>query len=829
MKNRIFKYASIALAVAAGFSLQSCEIDDSAKIDLVELGVPTKEYVVDADACTVDIPYYSNGEFHIEDLKDDQNWIALSSRTGNGDGTLTVECGFNEEFKRSAGLVFCSDVDSRRDTIYVKQKGLIDAVLSLNNSSVIVAGAGGMSSTAVTTNVPFEYMDVKIEYSDENNAGWITDTNIAEDPYGSTACTLEITTDANPEEVKPRTAAVTFSFTDGWGDKVSILVNLVQRNAKEGLGQVLAFDEFINQYSTGKAIDDYVIVEGYVVSNRESWNAGENEQVTTSTINYDISKKTVYFEAKDGSRGIMIEMASIDDNILNQYDCAQILLHGAILTQKDEPERYILSRVTKAMIVSQIAGSKSDIPVKEKYMQELTDADIYTYVSLKDVEFPIRKGAICPTNEGYTIATGAHRIAKYPLLVRDINGNSMYMITNTNCKYRNDGTRLPYGSGKLSGVIVHERFSRFEWRNGADPADMDDDPTLANIGRYSIRHQSKEDIWGQMNNSVEDSFSALLCEYRFVNPDTEEGVLRPTYGENGWLTHTYCEKYTGDANLDYTQATYKIHCWGGGTYDYLGPSGNNVNYQFGANYGNKNGVGIVLDPTKEHYNAAMSDLVSQNPDGTIEWCGQYASNKYAGYGAAGWSESNATNSAYINAINYNGSTSMRGKGNAYGSCFLSAANHFWWNDDTNRFYSWLVKFSTKGISTSHLSMQIYVMNTQQTWFSPRFWRAEWSYTESQDPEDDNQWHTIGDYTIPDVSVWSNTLYSSIVAYKGINFELPTEILGQEEVYIRLHPINNICSDGAEYANAVLSGSSKGTSLATEHASNLSYFAIRYNK
>ena len=75
-------------------------------------------------------------------------------------------------------------------------------------------------------------------------------------------------------------------------------------------------------------------------------------------------------------------------------------------------------------------------------------------------------------------------VSKYPLLVRDINGDDMYMLTNTNCAYRSDGTRLPYGSGKISGVIVHERFSRFEWRDGADPAEMDDDPTLGFIGPY---------------------------------------------------------------------------------------------------------------------------------------------------------------------------------------------------------------------------------------------------------------------------------------------------------------------------------------------------------
>ena len=126
-------------------------------------------------------------------------------------------------------------------------------------------------------------------------------------------------------------------------------------------------------------------------------------------------------------------------------------------------------------------------------------------------------------------------------------------------------------------------------------------------------------------------------------------------------------------------------------------------------------------------------------------------------------------------------------------------------------------------------MQIAVMNTQQTFFSPRFWRAEWALTDSQDPKDDSQWHLIGDYTVPDVSVWANTLYSSITAYKYINFELPQEILGHDNVYVRLRPTSDLCSNGSDYANARLHESSKGAALADQHASCLSYFAIRYNK
>ena len=808
------------------FDGHTCSVDDADDLALVKLGALKKEFVVEADANTFDIDIYANSAFHIERINQ-ADWISLTcGETEDGKGAITAECEFNEGFKRKAGFVLCSDVDARRDTVYVKQKALVDAKIEFANSSVIVAGAGGENISPIETNIPFSEITVDIEYAKADNADWIESLEIVDSESENRS--LAITTEANAADEIPRSATVSLSFTDGWEETVSVEFNLLQRTAKETLGRQITFEEFRQTYAMNKKVEDYVILEGIVVSNTKSHNAGENTQSTTAKIDYSISERTVYLETYDGKYGIAVQTATAEDNVFEQYDHVQILIQGASGYLVETPDRYELRNVTKAMVISRIAGSASDVPVKEKWMSQLTYDDIYTYVTLKDVEFPVRKGAITPINEGYAIGTGASRISKYPLLVRDINGDDMYMLTNTNCAYRSDGTRLPYGSGKISGVIVHERFSRFEWRDGADPAEMDDDPTLGFIGRYQIRHQTKGDIWDNMQNSVEDSFSALLTEYRYWNPDKENKVQKPTYGTNGYLTHTYQEKYTGSASKEYLQATFQQHMWGGGTYEYLGPVGNNASYIFGANFGNKNGIGVVIDPAKESWNPLMDDLVSRNPDGTLEWCGPYAKDKNAANGTGGWPGNNeiATNSTQIN---YNGSTGMRGKGNVYGSCYTAFANHFWWDDDTDRPYAWLINFSTEGITTSHISMQISVMNTQQSFFSPRFWCAEWSLTDSQAAKDDSQWNLIGEYTIPDVSVWANTLYSSCVAYKSIDFELPQEILGHENVYIRLRPTSDLCSDGSDYANARLNQSASGAALAAEHASSLEYFAIRYNK
>lgn len=135
-------------------------------------------------------------------------------------------------------------------------------------------------------------------------------------------------------------------------------------------------------------------------------------------------------------------------------------------------------------------------------MRDLTDEDIYTYVTLKDCELPVRKGSLTPINEGYANAGGAHRCAKYATLMRDINGNSMYIYTNTTCLYRRDGTRLPYGSGNMSGVIVHELFTRFEYLEAANGLIDEEKPATSVVIRF-VTCRDPTLRWQMISNSFQ--------------------------------------------------------------------------------------------------------------------------------------------------------------------------------------------------------------------------------------------------------------------------------------------------------------------------------------
>lgn len=803
MKRNIFRAFSASVVFLTALS---CSLDETADIKLVELGTPLEDNVciVEAEGGEYELEIYSNGSYHIEML-DQSSWLTLSAMKGNGDGTLTLTSTGNDEFKRMTSFALCSDVDERRDTVYVKQKGKIEANLSMGNTSMVVPGAGGESKASLSTNIPFEYFKVNVDYNDPENVGWLDPEKVSMAGDGQDR-TLSIWTDPNPDDVSVRTASLNLSFVDGWGDKVALELIVMQKNSNEGLGVLKSFAEIRSTYPNGGEVTEDYILEGIVVSNTEGGNAGENEQISASAIDYTVSQRTVYVQSLDGKYGFSLLTETEEDNIFKQFNKVRVLLKGTEIYLFDNPAKYYqIKGVKKSMVASNVKAAESEIVVKQKHFNELTDDDIFTYVTLKDVEFPVRKGSICPINEGYSIAGKSDRIAKFPLLVRDINGDSFYMYTNTVCTYRNDGTRVPQGSGNISGVIVHERFSRFEWKNGMDLLDMETDPELGNIGRYQIRHQTKSDIYDQMQMDFKDSFSELLVEYRYWNPDIENGVQRPTYGDNGWFTHTYQKKYTGTEAKEYTEEVYKQHMSAEVCFSYLGPIGL-AGTMFGANTGNVNGLGIVLDSDNDRYNPEMSEWVGEF-NGTRQWLAP---------------ETSMADAEIPMRVANAGSGA--GKGWCSSDCYCAFRSLKWWDFDQNRGYAWMLNFSTKGVS-SKLSMQISVLNSSQRFHSPRYWKAEWSEVDSMDPSKDAQWHPIGEYTVPDISQWTGTLFSSVVGYKAINMDLPAELLGKDNVYIRLMPVNDLCSGGGDYTDTFITDDEDGD----KHASSIDYIAIRYNK
>ena len=114
-----------------------------------------------------------------------------------------------------------------------------------------------------------------------------------------------------------------------------------------------------------------------------------------------------------------------------------------------------------------------------------------------------------------------------------------------------------------------------------------------------------------------------------------------------------------------------------------------------------------------------------------------------------------------------------GKGQGTNTNGNAWCNMYWWEEAANEGEedtpnSWLVEFSTAGISTDRLSMQISVQGGRALELvGPIFWKAEWS-TE-RNLADASKWQKIGEYQVPDFPIWNNYHEWQLPAFKQIDF------------------------------------------------------------
>jgi len=770
------KYLQILTIILVSACISSCEMETVKPYSSSELGAPVKEFKVNFEAGEQVFNVYSNGTYTIK-LLGKADWVEYPAESEFDKG-FTVQYDINTSYPRSATFELC--IGSQKDTVYLRQEGLEVAYLTIPNSGVAAKGSESGSYEAVlSTNVAIDEMSLTTVYEDSEEAGWINDIKINKSGNNTT---LNFNVKANDSE-NARKAQICISFVDGWDNIVSATCFVTQMNKDDVVGKQMSFEQVraIGVVDPGKKITEDIIISGYIVSDKESKNVVENPRKTITYIDYSACEKAAILESEDGKYGFKLQVESAEYNTFNLYDHVSINLNGATLIKYEEPEYYEINGINSWSIVALTSGSAADIPSKQMHIKDLKDSDIYTYVQLQDCELPVRKGSMSPINEGYSIAGNANRSTKAALLMRDINGDDMYIMTNTTCPYRREGKCLPYGSGTMSGIITHELHTSYNYMDN----DSGNEDTYGWIGRYQIRHNSLSDFG--MEKDFKNGFSELLTEYRFIKADYQKQIY-PTYGTNGYLTHSF--KY--GATSSHGEGTTSII--GAEEFSYLGPIGTNSNYAFGYHAGNVNGLGIFMDNNVEYEEGAEWGTASQG-------------------------------SAYEN-IN----KSEAGKGKTPTACRAAWSVWYNWNNSENRPYSYILQFSTIGLNTTQLSLQLGMLNvlrdngSKGTYsFGPRFWQIQWSTTGND--ERDAEWTSLVDeFMVPDTVNWSpaTQLWQS-PAFKTFNVRLPLDMLNRPSVFIRIRPTRNLVGTPTAFATTPPSNNTMEPSTA------INYIAIRYNK
>lgn len=252
----------------------------------------------------------------------------------------------------------------------------------------------------------------------------------------------------------------------------------------------------------GTVLSEGVWVEGVIVSDWKSYNLEHNPNLSYDKVDIGESYRTAYLQNSDGSLGLRLKFESIYDNRFDFGTKVKISLGGALALKEPDPDRYTISGLSSDDV--EVLESGVEVPAKFRSISELKDEDIYTWVTLTDVEFSSKQGAYINIAERFAQVSKelneysrdySRRTLPYmdswASMLLDSRGCSIYMLLNTRCPWRRNTFGVPQGVGKVSGIAVHARMRRY----GGD------------MGRYSIRPVKPDDI--EIAKESETSYRTL--------------------------------------------------------------------------------------------------------------------------------------------------------------------------------------------------------------------------------------------------------------------------------------------------------------------------------
>lgn len=233
-------------------------------------------------------------------------------------------------------------------------------------------------------------------------------------------------------------------------------------------------------------------IEGVVVSDWRSDNMEVNPNRDHNIVDVGENLRTAYIQSPDGRLGLRLKFRRIYGNRLVKGDFVRINLGECLLVKENNPERYTVTGLNPGAV--EVVRKNADIAAKKKHISELTDEDVYTYVTLTGVEFPKKIGGYINVIENSVQKSDLNREVWFPertgwvpsqcaadcwaRLVMDDRGDAMYMLVNSTCSWRRNDMGVLKGIGNISGILVYSELPRFG----------------TSLGRYSIRPLDRSDI-----------------------------------------------------------------------------------------------------------------------------------------------------------------------------------------------------------------------------------------------------------------------------------------------------------------------------------------------
>lgn len=270
--------------------------------------------------------------------------------------------------------------------------------------------------------------------------------------------------------------------------------------------------------SAGEQAFEGDFFEGVIVADAGQKNMETNPMTSATSYDDNESAITNYVQSLDGKYGMRLKFATAADNTLKKGDKVKISLAGATLVREDNPVRYTLRGVSANNVTVE---ENVQLAARQKTIAELTDEDVYTWVTLPDVEVPFCYGSWVNVRKEWI---DAKRINFDNRILRDVNGNEIRMIVNTDTEWYLTDAGVPKGSGPVSGVIVNTTSEYY----GSDI-----------LGKYQIRPMKLSDI-----EIKDNGFSEILVAWDYSTGFTRVSSLEATTGAGTFAASSMAQANT---------------------------------------------------------------------------------------------------------------------------------------------------------------------------------------------------------------------------------------------------------------------------------------------
>ena len=214
-------------------------------------------------------------------------------------------------------------------------------------------------------------------------------------------------------------------------------------------------------------VEEDLFIEGLVLTDTDDKNIEQGLQFSYNQMRSTPNLRTVYLESFDGRFGFKLGFEGDRDGRFPRFTRLRLNLKGARLSVVSGA--YCIDALTAESAVAKEQGTAADRPLKLRTPASLSDEDLYTYVSLTDMEFVFKDGSFSniaevygksnPTNSGKLQVNGS--MDGWATLLCDSSGEQLYMLVNSRTPWRRLGGGVPSGSGIVSGVLVRTALPRY--------------------------------------------------------------------------------------------------------------------------------------------------------------------------------------------------------------------------------------------------------------------------------------------------------------------------------------------------------------------------------